>query len=44
MGTVQIFGLTVSIFVLGLFIGIHLGVLLMCLMRMASPDSGKVEG
>ena len=38
MGTVQIFGLTVSIFVLGLFIGTNLGVLLMCLMRMASPD------
>jgi len=41
MGTVQIFGLTVSIFVLGLFIGTNLGVLLMCLMRMASPGPAE---
>jgi len=27
-----------TVFVLGLFIGTNLGVLLMCLMRMASPD------
>ncbi|HUT20236.1 MAG TPA: hypothetical protein VM366_13860 [Anaerolineae bacterium] len=27
-----------TIFILGLFIGTNLGVLLMCLMRMTSPD------
>jgi len=29
----------VTVLTLGLFIGMNLGVLLMCLMRMASPDS-----
>ena len=28
-----------TIFILGLFIGTNLGVLLICLMRMASPDA-----
>jgi len=37
MEDVRIFGMTVTVFVLGLFIGTNLGVLLMCLMRMASP-------
>lgn len=34
----QIFASLLTVFVLGLFIGTNLGVLLMCLMRMASPD------
>ena len=29
----------VTVLVIGLFIGTNLGVLLMCLMRMTSPDS-----
>ena len=36
--TVQILCWTIPTFVLGLFIGTNLGVLLMCLMRMASPE------
>jgi hypothetical protein len=34
----QIFASLLTVLVLGLFIGTNLGVLLMCLMRMASPD------
>jgi len=34
----QILAWLVTVFVLGLFLGTNLGVLLMCLMRMASPD------
>ena len=34
----QVFASLFTVFVLGLFIGTNLGVLLMCLMRMASPD------
>ena len=34
----QIFASLLAVLVLGLFIGTNLGVLLMCLMRMASPD------
>jgi len=37
-GTESIITTALSIFVLGLFIGTNLGVLLMCLLRMASPD------
>jgi len=37
-GTESIITTALSIFVLGLFIGTNLGVLLMCLMRMGSPD------
>ena len=37
-GTESIITSALSIFVLGLFIGTNLGVLLMCLLRMASPD------
>jgi hypothetical protein len=34
----QAFAWLLTVFVLGLFVGTNLGVLLMCLMRMASPD------
>ena len=34
----QVFASLFTVLVLGLFIGTNLGVLLMCLMRMASPD------
>jgi hypothetical protein len=34
----QVLAWLVTVFVLGLFLGTNLGVLLMCLMRMASPD------
>ena len=37
-GTESIITTALSIFVLGLFIGTNLGVLLMCLLRIASPD------
>ena len=30
-----------TVLVLGLFVGTNLGVLLMCLMRMASPEEGN---
>jgi len=33
-----VFASLLTVLVLGLFIGTNLGVLLMCLMRMASPD------
>jgi len=36
--TESIFATLFTVLVLGLFIGTNLGVLLMCLMRMASPD------
>ena len=35
----QVFASLFTVLVIGLFIGTNLGVLLMCLMRMASPDS-----
>jgi hypothetical protein len=35
----QIFASLFTVLVIGLFIGTNLGVLLMCLMRMASPDT-----
>ena len=34
----QIFASLLTVLVIGLFVGTNLGVLLMCLMRMASPE------
>ena len=36
--TEQVFASLFTVLVIGLFIGTNLGVLLMCLMRMASPE------
>ena len=39
----QVFATVFTILVIGLFIGTNLGVLLMCLMRMASPDEQEAD-
>jgi hypothetical protein len=36
--TTQIFALMLTVFVLGLFVGTNMGVLLICLMRMAGRN------
>ena len=38
---VRTLGMMTTMLVLGLFVGTNLGVLLMCLMRMASPEEGN---
>ncbi len=40
---VQTFAALLTMFVLGLCIGSNLGVMLMCLLRVASPQWGEVE-
>ena len=39
----QVFAQLCTVLVIGLFIGTNLGVLLMCLMRMASPDEQEAD-
>ncbi|HUX75465.1 MAG TPA: hypothetical protein VMY40_02345 [Anaerolineae bacterium] len=44
MEDIRIFGMTATVFVLGLFIGTNLGVLIMCLARMAAPKKAGDGG